>query len=210
VRFGFGTAFPAFTATRNRTRVDSPRIAAQCTLHCALLAAVLFGARSAQASSIQYERMDLGAGRYRYVYTVTNDGTLGAAIQGFDIFFAPALYLESSLAITTSPAVRADWDELILGSGVLIPAAYDVLALSGGVGGGATQTGFAVEFDWTGSGLPGAQAFEIFDPQTFQVLESGLTTPIPEPGSLVLLALGVAALAMRRSPTPIRHSLRSR
>ncbi len=172
---------------------------------CALFAALFFGAQAARATTVQYELLDLGAGSYRYVYTVTNDGALGAAVRGFDLFFAPDRYLESSLTIATPPAVGANWDELILGSGVLVPATYDALALGGGIGEGATQSGFAVEFVWTGPGLPGAQPFEIFDPRTFALLESGLTSPIPEPGSLTLIALGAALLAARRSPNSAGH-----
>jgi hypothetical protein len=93
--------------------------------------------------------------------------------------------------------LAADWDELILGSGVLVSAAYDALALSGGIPDGASQSGFAVEFTWIGLGTPGAQPFEIFDPQTFEVLESGTTTPIPEASTLTLLAAGTALLARR-------------
>jgi len=40
--------------------------------------------------------------------------------------------------------------------------------------------GFAVSFDWLGEGEPGAQFYEIIDPDTFETINSGWT--VPEPG----------------------------
>jgi hypothetical protein len=162
------------------------------------MAVLALAACSAQATTIQSQSIDLGSNHYRSVYTVTNDGSLGAPLRGFDLYFDPGLYLEASLTIVTAPPLATDWDQLILGSGVLVSAAYDAVALAGGIPDGASESGFAVEFTWIGPGTPGAQPFEIFDPQTFDVLESGLTTPIPEASTLSLLAAGTALLARRR------------
>jgi hypothetical protein len=148
----------------------------------------------AAATTIEYDLVSLGGGSYRYVYTVTNDGSLGATLEGFDVFFDPALYLESSLSIVTPLPLAAEWDELILGSGVLISAAYDALGVAGGIPDGGSASGFAVEFVWLGSGTPGVQPYEIFDGDTFEVLESGSTTSVPEPAPMSLLVAGVAAL----------------
>jgi len=148
----------------------------------------------ASATSVLYELTVLDTNRYRSSYTVINDGSLGAGIEGFDLFFDPGLYLESSLSIVTPVPPATDWDELILGSGVLVPAVYDAIALAGGIPDGAIQSGFAVEFVWVGSGMPGPQPFQIFDPDTLTVLDSGVTTPIPEPGTLALMAIGVGGI----------------
>ena len=166
----------------------------------ALLAVALLPAAPAGATTVGYHLISLGESSYRYVYTLTNDGSPGGALEGFDLFFDPSLYLEASLTIVTPPALAAEWDEVILASGVLVPAAYDALALSGGIPNGGSASGFAVDFTWIGPGTPGAQPFESFDPDTFAVLESGVTTAtaVPEPNPSHLLALGVVALASSR------------
>ena len=60
-----------------------------------------------------------------------------------------------------------------------------------------------VSFTWLGTGLPGAQEYEIFDSQ-FNVVDGGRTTPltdVPEPNSAFMLLLGAALLAHRRRST---------
>jgi hypothetical protein len=58
-------------------------------------------------------------------------------------------------------------------------------------------SGFAVRFQWIGTGLPGTQAFSISDPNSFNVLQSGTTTapaaPAPEPSTLLTLAMALIA-----------------
>jgi hypothetical protein len=156
------------------------------------------------AITIGFDLQALGGDHYRYTYTVTNDGSLGAgvALELFDILFPPDRYDESSLTIVTPPALQTAWSELILASAPGVPAAYDVAALSGGLPDGARVTGFAVAFQWLGTGSPGAQAFEVFDAQ-FNLLESGTTLPapptaIPEPGALALVGTGLVRLLWKR------------
>lgn len=165
--------------------------------HLLLSLWLLLLANPAKAIIIDYDLTSLGGDSYRYDYTVTNDGSLGAgvALEWFAILFDPALYDESSLSIVTPDPPASDWDELILGSGLLVDAAYDVLALAGGVAPGDLVSGFAVEFTWIGAGTPGAQVFEIYDRQTLAVLETGLTA-VPEPSTLALLLLSLPAIAV--------------
>lgn len=160
--------------------------------------------QTANAVSIHYDLTALGGDDYRYEYIVANDGSLGAgvALEWFAILFDPALYDETSLTIVTANPPAAEWDELILGSGLLIDAAYDVFALGGGIADGDSVAGFAVEFTWLGAGMPSAQAFEIYDPVSLNVIETGSTrttvTGVPEPGTLALLLLAAFAAAMLR------------
>src|SRR5262245_23660898 len=171
------------------------------TLHRAcftLLLAVAWSGPS-RATVITAELTALGGDEYRAVYSVANDGSLGggSAIVLFDVLFDPAQFLESSLAIVTPPALAAGWDELLLGSAPGVPAAYDALAVAGGIAAGAAVSGFAVEFVWLGAGTPtGVQPFAIYDPQTFALLESGLT--VPEPGLAGLLTVAAGALRAMR------------
>lgn len=123
-----------------------------------------------------------------------------STIEWFAILFDPVMYDESSLAIVTANPPASDWDELILGSGLLIDAAYDVYALAGGIGIGDSVSGFAVEFSWLAAGAPGAQTFEIYDPDSFDLIHTGTTTrpafsEVPEPGTLALLLISAIAAA---------------
>jgi hypothetical protein len=151
----------------------------------------------AQAISIQYDVIALGGNQYRYDYSITNDGSLGSgtAIQLFDILFDPANFLESSLTISTPSPLAQGWDQLILASAPGVPAAYDALATAGGIADGSTVGGFAVEFTWIGTGLPGSQPFAIYDPSTFDLLSEGTTTSVvPTPAAAWLLGSGLAVL----------------
>ncbi len=170
-------------------------------LKLAIALATTFLAQPSGASIISYELQSLGTNNYRYVYTVNNDGTLpgGAAIQLFDILFDPALYDESSLTIANTPTLSTEWAQQILASAPGVPAAYDVFANGTGVANGASANGFAVNFLWIGAGLPGAQSIEIYDPVTFELLETGITeiaATVPVPGAFVLMLSGVSFLSV--------------
>lgn len=173
----------------------------QWLLGAGSLFVLLLFVRPAHAITMTSEVLSLGGSTYRSIYSVTNDGSLGPGIsvELFDILFDPTLYLESSLTITTPAPLNTEWDQLILGSAPGVPAAYDAFALAGGIPEGATVSGFAVDYQWLGVGTPVIQEFEIYDPNTFALLERGLTTyapsaQVPEPATLWLLTVGLAGL----------------
>lgn len=149
------------------------------------------------AATVTSTLTSLGGSDYRYDYTIENDGSLGIgiALELIDIDFDTALYDEGSLSIVTSAPLSTDWDEIILASAPGIPAVYDLFALAGGIADGDTVAGFTVEFTWLGGTEgPGDQAFQIFDPNSFALLETGTTTTVPVPGALLLLSSGLAGL----------------
>jgi hypothetical protein len=156
-------------------------------------------ASPARATVVQYELLPLGGSQFRYVYTVSNDGSLGgAAVNLFDVLFDPSLYSETSLSISTQPPLASSWNEILLASAPGVPAAYDALATGSGIAYGQTRSGFAVDFAWLGTGAPGTQPFVIYDPQTFAVLEEGTTvSAVPLPPAGWLLLSGVAGLFTR-------------
>lgn len=164
----------------------------------------LLATQPASAIPIDYSVVALGGNSFRYNYTIANDGSLGAGVpvQLFDIIFDSALYDETSLNIVTADPPASDWDEAILATGFLVGPAYDALALAGGIADGDSVSGFAVEFTWIGAGMPGSQPFEVYDPDTFDLLDQGTTrlanANMPEPSTLALLLLpAIAAGALR-------------
>jgi hypothetical protein len=183
-------------------------------LAACLAAAAVSASTGARAIPIEYTVTSLaGPGNYfRYEYTVANDGSLpgAAAVALFDIGFDPALYNEASLQIVSASSISAQWDQLILPSGIGVAALYDALSLTGGIAVGGAVSGFAVEFQWLGADpLPGAQTFTIYDPTSFAPLEIGQTVlgqppspSVPEPGALALAAAVALALGAARFGRP--------
>jgi hypothetical protein len=166
---------------------------------------LLLVTHSAKASIIDYRLTALGGNSYQYDYIVTNDGSLGPGveIEWFAIQFDPALYDQSSLTIVTPEPLASDWDQLILGSGLLVPATYDVLTFSSGIAEGSSVAGFAVQFNWLGAGLPGSQSFEVYDPATNDLIEQGITTTtvVPIPSAFVMFLtslLGIGSFNVKR------------
>ncbi|MGA7239026.1 MAG: PEP-CTERM sorting domain-containing protein [Bryobacteraceae bacterium] len=164
---------------------------------------IMFLAFQANADAlIGYNLTALGGAEYQYDYSVFNDGSLGpnVPIQLFDILFNPALYQAGSLSVVTSPLLNSEWSQEVLASVGVAPADYDVFALNGGIPVGNTVSGFAVRFEWIGQGLPGAQPFQISDPNSFNVLQTGETGetgettpgPTPEPSTFWMLAMTLA------------------
>lgn len=144
------------------------------------------------ATIITYDTTNLGGGRWEYSYNILND-TLGSPIEEFTIFFDYGLY--DLLSIDTP---KANWDGLTVNPDLIFgfPQAgfYDALSLASGIAPGASEGGFMVSFNWLGTGTPGAQYFEVVSPSDFSVLDSGNTTPVPEPGTLMLLGSGIISL----------------
>lgn len=151
----------------------------------------------ATAAIITYEAVNVAGNTWRYDYTVTNDGAITGEIELFDIEFDTALYDESSLASVSGAAITSAWDETFLAAGVGVSPYYDVLARSSGIATGESAGLFAVTFTWLGQGTPGAQVFEIYDPDTFELLGSGSTSAVPLPGAMGLMLPGALALAAR-------------
>ncbi len=180
---------------------------------CLTIMLLLAAAAHAGSAVILYQVNSLGGGIFQYNYSVFNNNALGAGvpIQLFDILFDPTQYLQSSLKIDTQPPLNTQWSEQFLTSVPPIPVAYDVFALGGGIPDGATVSGFSVEFLWLGQGTPGDQSFQIYDPQSFDLLASGTTSSaVPEPSAffVVGIALVSAAWIRRRSRiTRLRRAL---
>jgi hypothetical protein len=167
----------------------------------AVLLALVLPAAPASAGPILYSQAtNIGGDVWRYDYILSYDsfGPL-AQNQGIAILFAYDQY--QNLQDETPPL--SDWYTGVLERdvilGVPVDGEFDALAL---VGDPTIPLAFSVSFEWLGPGAtPGAQPFVAYDfnSDPASVLAEGVTTMIPEPGTLVLLGLGLVGLVRSRS-----------
>ena len=154
----------------------------------------------ARAIEVRYTLTPLHDDVFRYDYLIRNDGSLGAgvALRSLDLLFDAASFEESTLTLVGTPSDAA-WSPSFLNSAPGVPAAFDLYAIGAGLAQGQTLDGFAVQFRWLGAGSPTAQGYEVYDPVTFDLLQTGLTVlaPVPEPSTLGLLLVGAVALVTR-------------
>lgn len=148
------------------------------------------------ATTISFTTSNLSGNVWQYEYDVIND-SLSSTIDEFTIYFDRDLF--SNLNVEASPA---GWDSIAVqpDSGIPADGFFDGLAFGQGLAPGAAAAGFAVSFEFLGAGSPGPQPFDVVDPVSFDILDSGMTvaetaTDLPEPDSLALLGLALSALA---------------
>ncbi len=151
-----------------------------------------------EATLITYEVAAVAGNTFEYRYVVDND-TLSVDIEEFSVYFDLDLF--ENLRTPTAPT---DWDPLVVQPDILLgdDGFFDVLALASGIAPGGSLGVFTIWADFLGAGTPGRQPFEILDPVTFAVLDSGFTvpagSPVPEPTTVWLVGLGLAALGLAR------------
>ena len=159
---------------------------------------------TAMATTITYDIVDLGSGVWEYSYWVS-EYTFNTD-YGITVYFDYGLY-ENITPVSDS----SDWYEIswkpdpVLGAG-----AYDALALTDSA---SLADPFLVSFNWLGAGTPWdyTQNFEVYDltdPSQIQILETGTTTPVPEPATMFLLGsglLGLAGAGITKKYTNRRH-----
>ena len=175
------------------------------TLTSLALLCALFTASHARATIITYDLTNVSGSTWVYQYTISNNNTGGGPISAFDVVFASNLFANLELVSlpygwiggTANPEPPPiDEDGFLIG--------WTLPFLGFGVDLGETLSGFSVRFDFLGTGIPGAQLFEILNPFSLRVIEIGQTvqrTAIAEPSVLALLLaalLAACAVAARR------------
>ncbi|MFC1751186.1 PEP-CTERM sorting domain-containing protein [Pseudomonadota bacterium] len=153
------------------------------------------------ATTISYEATNISGNTWEYSYSVSND-TLTSDIEEFSIYFDLGLY--ENLTFTSTPV---NWDPIAFDPDPFLPGdgLYDAFALASGIASGDMLSGFSVQFDFLGVGGPGSQWFEILDPFTFAVLDSGNTqlasASVPEPETLWLIGMGLMGMLLGKKCT---------
>ena len=140
---------------------------------------------------------------------IVNDGS-PPEIGHFTVFFDASLF--SNLTVMASPD---GWDSLAVAPDLALasPGFFDALALpaTAPLGLGQSLGGFALQFAYSGVGAPAALPFDIVN-DNYDVLFTGLTSAVPEPGSAWMGLLGGALLLARRrrqarpGSTPFVHA----
>ncbi|GGY58559.1 hypothetical protein GCM10007387_46380 [Pseudoduganella albidiflava] len=143
----------------------------------------------ASAATITYGVTQLDGDRWQYEYVISAHDP-GFTIEEFTIFFSTADFANLSME-----AAPEGWDAIAIQPDPSLPAEgyFDALATGPGLAAGMTAGVFRVSFDFLGTGSPVAQRFAVVDPFTFDVLASGMTSPVPEPRQGQLLALGLGS-----------------
>jgi len=186
---------------------------------CVVVGTMAFNAADAQAIAIQFDTTNKGGDVWQYSYSVS-DFAFGAN-QALFIDFDSTLYSDLQ---ESPPAPNADWSTFTLPTSVqtpgtigdLPPGSFVALSL---VDGASLLNPFTVTFTWLGGGgsAPGSQLFTVYDVDSDgnlvpipnlppgETTPAGAANPVPEPGTLGLMTIGVA-LAGRRALRRRRHS----
>jgi hypothetical protein len=157
----------------------------------------------AMATTIYYDLTNLGGGTWEYKYTVEND--TASDIWDFVIYFSavsdPSVFDYSNIMVTGNPDLT-NWDIITAEPSVPDLGGYfDALALNTPIAPGDSLDSFKVSFDYAGTGVPGAQDFDIYD-YDFNLVDRGTTQqssiPTPEPTTCLLVVAGLISLAACR------------
>jgi hypothetical protein len=162
---------------------------------------VVANAGRSEATVITFEVTPVAGNTFEYTYVVEND-TLASDLEEITVYFDVDLFENLRF-----PATPPGWDPVVVQPDTILQddGFFDALALVFGIPPGGRLGGFTIVADFLGAGSPGRQRFEILDPLTFDVLDSGFTVPavrpIPEPTTVWLVGLGLAAALVRRKGT---------
>ena len=161
---------------------------------CLFIAAVCFGS-ACHAAVITYTVKPLEGTRWEYEYELRSSPD-EPLLREFTIMFDFLTF--ANISLEASPS---GWDTLVIEPDVNVASDgfLDGLALGQGLEPGTTMGGYRIAFDFLTTGTPGRQRFDVVDPITFAIIESGFTraqepVAIPEPGTVATIAL--AALMM--------------
>jgi hypothetical protein len=184
-------------ADKGTTSVNAP-------IRAGLAVAGLVLASNSYATTVSYAATLVGGQMWQYTYDVTNT-SLSVPISELTFYYDPALL--SGIAV--GPSQPVDWTNPIVTQSdpAFLPdlsgyGFFDTVTSGTGIGAGGDLGGFTVLVNYSGSGAPGANIFQVVDPATFTTLDQGQTqgsqsASVPEPGTLSLVLLGGLFVAAR-------------
>lgn len=151
-----------------------------------------FFAGSANAvpiADITYIESDLGGGSWKYDYVFANNSDTNNNL--YDVLFA---FENASALIAFSAPTGLGWDSFSgLGDFTSLDPSFDIVP-------NGSLDGFSLTFNYRAGDLPFVATFTnpdfSYDPLSFSGISanSNSTTPIPEPGTMVLFGSGLAGL----------------
>lgn len=184
------------------------------------------GVMHLSADSIQYSITNLGGNEWQYSYTLSGVYNQYQSIQ-LDLCSASSGCTDGSLYSNLTGSLGSnsgsDWSLMVYqpNSGADEPGTFQLQSL---VNTDPLNGPFSVDFDYTGTGTPGAQYFSVYQldsngnyvstilgaapgqPVTDGVLTTLLADPVPEPASFAFSGIGLLVLAackaMRRKAPP--------
>lgn len=144
-------------------------------------------------TEIRYTAENQSGNQWIYQYDIANLA-LEEGIREITIWFDQGKY--SGLQITSDPILSSGWDQIIWQPNEILKSngGFDALVKTSPISIGQNVSGFAVSFNWLGTGTPGRQYYEIINPKTYEVISNGYTIPYPEPSTILLMALGSGLL----------------
>ena len=156
-------------------------------------------------TGITYGLSSLGGNQWQYSYSVNNN-TIGAPITDFLVYFPDVSSSEYSYYTLLGGTGSGGFSFVTPPVQPSAPNLGGFAEFSGGsIPVGNTLSGFTVDFSYTGSASLGSQSFEVYDSSTFDLLDSGRTTPqgspgVPDGGATLTYALlaGLSLLGLGR------------
>lgn len=164
-----------------------PLIAAAAT-------ALALTAPLSQAMVINSAYTSLGGNSWQVDFTLVNDGAT-PSFAGFTVDLPDA----TDLMVVAS---ASGWDSIVFPAQPHIPAdaAFDGLADNPATiwNAGPSIGGFKASFTYSGSALPGATAFTLYN-ESYATVFAGVTTvtAVPEPATALMAVLGLAFVGLR-------------
>jgi hypothetical protein len=158
------------------------------------------GGTALATPSLSWTSAELGGGYWRYDYTIAND-LPDQAVNSFNIDFAYGLYYPDDMEIT---AFASGWENSVLVPPGDSPATgwyngtfYGISNPCSEIAPESSLAGFSISFLWlldSDTPLGSLDGLRADGDQAFTYT----TSPVPEPGTIILLGLGLAGCAACR------------
>ena len=167
-----------------------------------LMLTLLLICSTSQAALINVDINKDNGNVYTAEYALTNNSA--SVIDAFTLYFEFGLF--QNIQVLNTPT---DWDVLAEDPAIFaapLPGLVDGLALGAPLAVGDVLSGLKISFEWLGAPnvVSFSQAFEIYDPNTFDIIESGSndvassSSAVSEPSILCILFASLGFIFLRQ------------